>query len=77
MALHPDSPLRATEPFVRFFKTTTNNQSMDYNASNKLPIFASFSGVEKFRAYSATLVGNGMATDPLSFNQRQLLHWHR
>ena len=49
---------------------------INYNASNKLPIFASFPGVEKFRAYSATLVGDGTAMDPLSFNQRQLLHWH-
>ena len=50
---------------------------INYNSVNKLPIFASFPGVDKFRAYSATLVGDGTASDNLTFNQRQLLHWHR
>ena len=49
---------------------------VDYNASNKLPIFASYPGISKFKAYIASLTADGSATDPLTYNQRQLLHWH-
>ena len=50
---------------------------IDYHDSNKLPIFASYPGITKFKAYSASLVADSSATDSLTYNQRQLLHWHR
>ncbi len=52
-------------------------KTIEYNCSNKLPIFASHPGVEKFKAFTAKLVEDGGVSDTLTFNQRQLLHWHR
>ena len=57
--------------FGRFQKT------VEYNSSNNLPIFPSHPGVNNFKCFNAKLVKDGGASDQLTFNQRQLLHWHR
>ena len=54
-----------------------HRRTINYHPSNKLPIFTSFPGVEQFRAFNALITSDGSATDSLTFNQRQLLHWHR
>ena len=52
-------------------------KTINYNCSNNLPIFNSHPGINKFKWYNTELVEDGGISDHLTFNQRQLLHWHR
>ena len=72
--LHDGLHIDANEAVLTF---RGQKQMITNHPTNKLLIFTSYPGVNKYRAFNALLQGDGSKADSLTFNQQQLLHCHR